>query len=1166
MSVKSLRGSRMEDVIFNGTSQRAAANCATVTLVIDTEEEYNKAQHQTIEAAAEGETAKQTRSFSLDDQPEVTVSRKYYRSGESEYYINKKQVRLKDIYELFYDTGIGREGYSVIGQGKIAEVLSQKDEERRSIFEEAAGISKFRYKKLEAERKLRDTENNLVRINDILSEIGSRIGPLAKEAENARQYLGLNEEKKGLEITLWLDRIDYLRARRVECETELAAARLALETAERAAAECETATDRMLNESYEFGRVMSECERMRSESVQKKSEAEGRIAVCENDIAHAEEALASNRELIGSAESECKLAEEAQEALVQAESAAKAELASAESGCTAAEEAYSAAHEETQKFDSESEKSSGAMEVLTAEKSALSARAAAARASLEAQQRAESENSGRIAAGDARIKELESAAAEINEKLASAEAEIAKAADESAKFAEEAKETEKLVSENAEEINALKLSLGTLTEKRDQLLRLEQLLEGYSDSVKRVLNDCASGKITDKGRKIGICGTVSNIISSDSEYVIALETALAASVQFIVVEKESDAKACIRYLKENKLGRATFLPLESVQGRLFDDSQIKNMPGYIGLASGLAKYEKKYEGAVNDLLGRTVIADSIDNAAAIARSTGFRVKTVTLDGQVINAGGSYTGGSVHGKVGVFTRAMDIERISEQIKAAQGGLDSLADKRVLLESKAASLEAQRAGAETKAAGSAAECAKLRLELQSYEVRIEEERSHVRSISGAEDAVERLQTELQGIESELAVLEGSLEKAAAERESARSKAETARQEEANAFAALGEARVALYEKRNSLAVAAERREVGSARIAELKARAELGRNSVEKANELISGRLAEIGKLKAECGECDSDISACEERIKQLVAGREEKEKEINEMRAKQKLADSDKENAFRAVTGCESRRDSVNGEYDTVSGKLWDEYELTYSDAEKYRLPPEKMDKAPSRLASLRAKIRSMGTINVNAVEEYAATKQRFDFLTEQTEDLNKTRASLDRTISKLSSGMKETFLEYFDKINVEFNNVFCELFGGGSARLELTDPMMPLECGIEIILKVPGKSVRSISLLSGGEQSFAAISLYLALQRVNPAPFCVFDEIESALDEVNVGKFASYVRRNSDKTQYIIITHRRGTMEYADTLYGITMSQKGVSDHMRLNLAKLDERFRENIN
>lgn len=1173
MSVKSLRGSRMEDVIFNGTANRTAANCASVTLCIDTQEEYNLANHQRIEAEPEapeeGEEAGGVKArpvYSLSDGPEVTVTRKYYRSGESEYYINKKQVRLKDIYELFYDTGIGREGYSVIGQGKIAEVLSQKDEERRSIFEEAAGISKFRYKKLEAERKLRDTESNLVRINDILSEIGSRIGPLAKEAENAKQYLVLNEEKKGLEITLWLDRIDYLRARRVECETELAAAKLALETAERAAAECESATDRMLNESYEFGRVMSECERMRSEAIQKKSEAEGRIAVCENDIAHAEETLESSRVLIGSAESECALAEDAQKALAEAENTAKAELAGSEAACAKAEEEYSAAYAETQRGDAGAEKAAAALETLTAEKSALTARAAAARASLEAGRRAETENSDRIAASKARIKALESGASAIKEKLSAAEAERASAEKELASVTEAIKENESAAVDNAEKLNAAKLELGTLSEKHDQLLRLEQLLEGYSDSVKRVLNDCASGTITDKGRAIGVCGTVSNIISSDSEYVIALETALAASVQFIVVEKEADAKACIRYLKENKLGRATFLPLESVQGRTFDDAQIKDMPGYIGLASGLAKYDKKYAGVVNDLLGRTVIAENIELASAIARRTGFRVKTVTLDGQVINAGGSYTGGSVHGKVGVFTRAMDIERLAERIKAARADIGSLTAKKAELESEAGVLAAGRDSAQERLNAAASSCAALGMELQSHMVRIEEERGHAETLSAAEDTVSRLGAELETIESELSSLDVSLALAASARESARLGSESARQAESRAFAALSEARVDLYSKRNALAVASERREAGAARITELKARAELGRSTVGKANELIAERVAEIGRLKAECGECDSEAASCEARLKQLVAGREEKEKEISDMRARQKRADSEKETAFRAVTGCETKRDGVNTEYDAVSAKLWDEYELTYSDAEKFRLPKEKTEKAQSRLASLRAKIRSMGTINVNAVEEYRVTKERFDFLTSQTEDLNKTRASLDRTISRLSSGMKETFLEYFEKINVEFNNVFCELFGGGSARLELTDPMMPLECGIEIILKVPGKSVRSISLLSGGEQSFAAISLYLALQRVNPAPFCVFDEIESALDEVNVGKFASYVRRNSDKTQYIIITHRRGTMEYADTLYGITMSQKGVSDHMRLNMAKLDERFKENIN
>ena len=1164
MSAKSLRGSRMEDVIFNGTASRTAANCASVSLCIDTEEEYNRANHITIESEEENENSEnKNNGYRLSDQAEVTVTRKLYRSGESEYYINKKQVRLKDIYELLYDTVIGREGYSVIGQGKIAEVLSQKDDERRSIFEEAAGISKIRYKKLEAERKLRDTEANLVRVNDILSEISSRIGPLAKEAENAKQYLVLSEEKKGIEITLWLDRLDYLRARRVECETELASAKLTLEAAEREVAACDEATDRILNESYEFSRIMSECEREKTEAVHKKGEAEGRKAVCENDIAHAEEAVSDAKLSIETAVAEKNEAEK-QSAIFQSQKEeAEQRLASAESGARDAETRYETARNAFSDAENESKTAQTALDVLNNEKSAFSAREAACKASLEAERRSAAENSGRLAEANERMASLEAELNGVCEALDKAEKLIKETENAIIKLDYERASLLNSLREKGDAITAEKIAISGDEQRRDQLTRLEQLLEGYSESVKRVINDCNKGIIRNGSEKIGLYGTVSNIISSDGEYVIALETALASAVQFIVVDKESDAKACIRYLKENKLGRATFLPLESVAGRKSDVSAIKDMKGYIGIASELAKFDKRFEGVVNDLLGRTVIADNIDSASAIARKSGFKIKIVTLDGQVINAGGSYTGGSSAVKVGVFTRAMDIERLGEQIKEREQKIAKLESEREELSEKCNQADEQLDSLRETLASANTSRAAYSASKDSLSVRATEEGERIASLSSGGELLKQLEAELESIAVEAENIASAIANASAVRDSAIKKAEELKKEEESAFNAVNEKRMELYAANNELSVAGERLAISARRETELAARITIGNTSIEKSESVIRERIAEMGKLNAECAECDSVIASCEKRLSDLIAGREEKEKELVEMRSKQKTVASAKEEAFRNVTEAEMKCTSVNTEFDTVTGKLWDEYELTYSDAVKFRLPKESMDKAPSRLASLKAKIRSMGVINVNAVEEYRVTKERFDFLTEQTEDLNKTRASLDRTIAKLASGMKETFLECFEKINTEFNAVFTELFGGGSARAELTDPLLPLECGIDIVLKVPGKSVRSISLLSGGEQSFAAISLYLALQKVNPSPFCVFDEIESALDDVNIVKLASYVRRNSDKTQYILITHRRGTMERADTIYGITMRQKGISDYMKLNMAKLDDIIKE---
>lgn len=1165
MSAKSLRGSRMEDVIFNGTASRTAANCASVSLCIDTEEEYNRANHITIEADAEESEAEAAKSggYRLSDSTEVTVTRKLYRSGESEYYINKKQVRLKDIYELFYDTGIGREGYSVIGQGKIAEVLSQKDDERRSIFEEAAGISKIRYKKLEAERKLRDTENNLVRVNDILSEISSRIGPLEKEAENAKQYLVLSEEKKGIEITLWLDRLDYLRARRVECETDLAAARIAFEAAEREVTACDEATDRILNESYEFSRMMSECEREKTEAVHKKGEAEGRKAVCANDIAHAEEAASEARAAISAAVAEKAEAEKTSAECKAAKDELEAKLQKYETDSVGAENAYESARNASAAADNESANAVGQLELLVSERSALAAREAGCSASLEAERRSASENADRLTAARERMKALEAEMSKVEDALGNVSKLITDTENRIISLDYERASLLQTLRNLGDEITSEKIALSGEEQRRDQLVRLENLLEGYSESVKRVINDCTSGAIRNNGEKIGLYGTVSNIISSDSEYVIALETALAASVQFIVVDKESDAKACIRYLKENKLGRATFLPLQSVNGKKCDVEAIKDMQGYIGIASELAKYDNKFEGVVNDLLGRTVIADNIDSASAIARKSGFRIKIVTLDGQIINAGGSYTGGSSAVKVGVFTRAMDIERLSEKIREREGNIASLEAKREKLTADCTNaddtLEALRVTLSESNTAKAAHTATR----DSLSVRIEEENGRIESLSLGGEILIKLENEIREINTEAEKLNAAIAEATAARDTARMEAEKLKTAEETAFALVSEARMALFSAKNEVGLAGERLALSLRRETELSARITLGSASIEKAEAVIKERTLETGKLNAECVECDSVIANCDKRLAELISGREEKEKQLNEMRAKQKTVAASKEESFRAVTEAEMKCTSVNTEYDTVTSKLWDEYELTYSDAERFRLPKEKMDKGPSRLASLKAKIRAMGVINVNAVEEYRVTKERFDFLTEQTDDLNKTRLSLDRTIAKLASGMKETFLECFEKINTEFNAVFTELFGGGSARAELTDPMLPLECGIDIVLKVPGKSVRSISLLSGGEQSFAAISLYLALQKVNPSPFCVFDEIESALDDVNIVKLASYVRRNSDKTQYILITHRRGTMERADTIYGITMRQKGISDYMKLNMAKLDEIIKE---
>ena len=1169
MSMKSLRGSKMDDVIFNGTPTRPASNCASVSLYIDSEEEYRSTHQMTLESPEE--EASPDDKPRLSDFPETVITRKYYRSGESEYYINRKLSRLRDIYEMFYDTGIGREGYSVISQGKIAEVLSQKGDERRSIFEEAAGISRFRYRKTEAERKLADTENNLLRVTDILQEVASRVKPLEKEAENAKQYLVLSEEKKGLEITLWLNRLDDLREKRNLGEEGLTHAKNALEQAQLSETALEKELDDQLNESYEFARLMSLAEQEKAVSERVKAEAEGEKAVCLNDLQHYEQIVTDGNKEI--AESEQQSAVIAKQISVSEQEIAlsKEDVKSAEEDCTVKEQTWQSARETVALCTKTAEDAEQALTLARQSLSDLNMAEAALSAEWEAAKKSDSESEERIAAGRERISSLEAVCSEKEKIRDGLEAEYLKTLNAIKEKREQIRTDSTEEAKLREEAVSLRLKLTAAEQRRESLQRMEQLFEGYSESVRSILKDGAAGKIyRNGGANVVLHGPVSNILSADNEYVVALETALAASVQFIVVESAEDAKACIRYLKDHRIGRATFLPLDTVKGSLFDVSKIKNMEGYVGIASQLARFEEKFRGVANDLLGRTVIADHIDNATKIASATGYKVKIVTLDGQVIHPGGSFTGGASAKKVGVFTRAMDIERLSGEIRELNGALLELdrkaaRRKRAIEENEAAAMELELLSTEQKTRYDEAEN-----EINGYQVRMEEELSHIRAIENGKnadsDGRRSLEERLQAVRTGLEVRNQAVLTAEEKNRTCKKQVEDARTAESAAYEGLSQARIVVVSKRSytdSLASALAQQTALLTgvmdRIANLRVTVASAQNSIaERGN-----RIAVVEeKILAAC----KGITLAEEKLQELVGSREAQESKLSDIRRKHKEAQQKREEAFVQVTNEENNFRRLNEDFDTVTAKLWDEYELTYSDAETFRLPEEQMERAPSRLASLKAKIRSMGVINVNAVEEYRQTKERYDFLSAQVEDLQKTRRSLDGTISKLEIEMKENFVTTFQQINESFARVFVELFGGGSARIELQDPENPLECGIDIILKPPGKSVKSISLLSGGEQSFAAIALYLALQSVNPAPFCIFDEIESALDDINLNKFADYIRSHSEKTQYIVITHRRGTMERADTLYGVTMHQKGISDYIRLSLSGLEENFKEYTN
>ncbi len=1152
MSLKTLRGSKMEDVIFNGTQKRQPANYTAVSLYLDTSEEYTSVSDDTEKQAQD--------KIRLSDAPEVIITRRYYRTGESEYYINKKQVRLKDIYELFYDTGIGREGYSVIGQGKISEVLSAKGDERRSIFEEASGISKFRMRKTEAERKLRDTEANLVRINDIVGELANRIGPLEKDAENAKKFLALSEEKKGLEITVWLERTDKIRSELGEREQNLASAKLELELAEEEIKRLEQEEEASAQEGYELLKRKGEAEAEISSADAKTAESNARKAVVENEIKHLKDKVSEceadilvTKRLLSELEAEEK-------ALALEFDKAKGAEQSAESTKVSLTDEYNSSVFNTNSCQSEID----TLEIKASEQKQQIASLEVMRAGILARLEAKSED------GDGGLDISKSRTLELKKNADKAEAELKEAVSlldgvkaEIRKNDEEIRTLNQQKDVLDEKISAQKIKAAAIAEQREGLIRLDRLFEGYSGAVKTVMTASKDGRIkTDKGN-VNIHGTVASLFSTDGEYVVALETALGASVQFVVVESEADAKAAIAFLKRTGGGRATFLPLDTVKGRKCDVSEIKSMNGYVGIASELALCDKKYSAIADELLGRTVIASDIESASAIARRSGFKVKIVTKDGQVINAGGSYTGGSPAQKVGVFTRGVDIERLDAQIKEANKLLfEYETEKRKITrrieELQSASAECQEQIEELSANADSARAlygdvyARYDEEAQRLTKLERELENSEKSKAESKEKLEQIIKDIDNANNTLKELENAIT-------DAKARLETLKEAQSASFEKLSQFRV----EEVKISSAAE---TAQGKLFDVRQKKEQLSAKIEAAESITRSCIKEISDFEAEYCELEKSVSENQTRAEtftllkaQLEEEYTKKEERDAARRSESRLANTRRDQAFKTFTGLESGVESQHKEYDDLISRLWDEYELTYSEAEKLRLPPEKTVKAQTRINYLKSQIKALGNINVNAVAEYAETKERFDFLTVQVEDLNKTRRSLDNAISKLNTEMKTTFVETLERIDNAFCEVFTELFGGGQGHILLSDPENPLECGIDIIIRPPGKSVKSISLLSGGEQSFAAIALYIALQQINPAPFCIFDEIESALDDVNLVRFVDYVKRRCEKTQYIMITHRRGTMERADTIYGVTMHEKGVSDYIRLDVSMIEK-------
>ena len=1120
---------KMEDVIFGGTRRRGAMGFASVRLTLD------NASH----------------TFDVDAD-EVTIGRKYYRSGDSEYTINGQVCRLKDVYELLLDTGIGRDGYSVIGQGRIAEIVAAKSSERREIFEEACGIAKYRYRKTEAERRLAAAGENLERLRDILGELESRVGPLEKESAKAEKFLELAAQRKTLEVTLWTDGVHRAReaVRQQVRDYETAQADYERFDRETKAAEQEAEEIRMQAQQLTIA-----VERLNGDIrsiTEQISGSESRIAVLENDILRNEESAASLRQEIAAGEQDST---EAAAALQRHRAVAKTMEAEGEK--LAAE--IEALNAEIARLTDASTASGARKDSLRAELTGLTAQRTEAQVAQAATEAAEETARQRLPALEQSLQDATAQRDEAKQDL-----------EDTVKYRRMLEENEKQLAnvrsglelklkgrkaalneaDNAEQ--RLGRELDAARQRLSVLRELEKNMDGYQNSVKAVMRAAGARRLR------GVIGPVSAILKVEPGCEVAVETALGGALQNIVVENEAAAKAAIALLRNDNAGRATFLPLDTVQPGVFRG----RLSGTARLASSLVQADRRYDNIVSNLLGRIIVVDDINEASRVARDNGYHNKVVTLDGQVVNAGGSFTGGSVQRSAGLFTRKQEMEEL--RIKAAKLQKDCLA-----AQEKTDQCKEQVDALQAELTATASE----QITAANDKVRAEAEQKRLEAaVQQLETAHSNGQQQIDALQAALAESRSKADEAAALQAQLTAKIDLLTAEmnriaegDDSFLARQSELSQKLSAKRLEQVTRQKDAELAYSQIAALEQRAQdaaARRASLEESLAALAQRSescrTEIAAIRQAKTDSQTEIAAKEKAIREATEKRLERQQAETETLARARTSADSREEMGREMARLAERKAAAETEYDQTVAKLWDEYQLSVSQAEELCIEFESLTALRAQVADLRGKIRALGSVNVSAIEEYKEVKARYDALVRQVTDVEESRSELSRMISKLSAQMKEIFSDSFRAINENFGRVFTELFGGGEASLVLEDESDVLSCGIGIRVAPPGKVIKNLEALSGGEQALVAISIYFAILAVNPAPFCILDEIEAALDDANVVRFAQYLRRVSDKTQFIVITHRRGTMEAANVLYGVTMQEDGVSKLLKLDLEQVD--------
>lgn len=1135
-SSRSLRGAKMEDVIFGGTAKRGPVGFAEVSLILDNSAGVFRSEFT-----------------------EIMVTRRYYRSGESEYFLNKKHCRLRDIHELFMDTGLGRDGYSIIGQGRIDEILSLKSEDRREIFEEAAGITKFRYRKEEAERKLAATEENLTRIRDLYDELERQIGPLEKQADKAKQYLLLRDELRVLEISLWLLSLDRIKADASKLEKDTATCSGQLAQAKQAQEALYAQSEQLSEDMREIDREADRLRQQLRETEQRAADQASRAAVLRANIQN-------NRENIDRAQREseqrseqahnlgAQLAERRAhiELLDARHTGLSAQLADLQKQ-TAAQDAGRAQAEQALRQ---------AQQVRDARQNELHALAldrTAAETSLAGMDGRRDTIAADIDAAGKRLEQEKQAQDELETRMQACLDTLAGAKNKVQGIALKADSRRKKAEALQGELTKAQAALTDAKNRVKMLSDMQRDYEGFSRSVKSIMQQ------VERGAMRGVHGPVSSLITTDERFVTAIDTALGSSASSIVVDTSTDGKRCIEFLRRTDGGRATFLPIDTIRPNLLRENGLESKNGCFGTADRLVTFDKRYTAIVQNLLARTVVSENMDTALALARAYGHRFRIVTLDGQIIQAGGAMTGGSASRGTGALARAGRLKAAQEQVKQleetraqADRAFHDAKEEYAALEYDLKAIEAERIRAEQDEAGLRASVSQHRVLLDSlqhqYDGLVLERDNLAKAKQQYEDAIAQCDEKQAGAQQALNEAERQVSdcRAALEQQGAQAA------ENASRMTAV---QTELAQNRSE--AASEARALVD--LEQLKAELDAG---VTGTADTIAGFETEIRRLTDELTRTEDagkDTAAAEGRLHDSLNAQMQQRERVEGERARvDREAQSKNEEILgleRESARLENRAGQLKTEETQILDKMWENYELTPTPAAEVARPLEDVSAAKEQAQSIRMKMRALGNVNLDAVEEYQQALERYTFMGEQKDDLEKAQHELYKVIEQLTVNMKEIFASEFAKLNAYFGETFREIFGGGHAELQLADTSDILNCGIDIRVSPPGKAVKTLTLLSGGEKAFVAIALYFAILKLRPTPFCVLDEIEAALDDVNVARFAQYIRRLTDATQFIVITHRRGTMEEADMLYGVTMQEQGVSKMLMLNLAEAEKQL-----